>query len=200
MVFGIIDNFANQFQDTIEAFENEDANIYEENDILDLDLLNNNSIKDKFQNINNNDVDDEDYNVDGEDYNVDDEDYNVDNQKDNVDNQKDNLDNQEDNVDNEEDNVDNKEDNDDFDTDENYNNLTEGFNNYKTIEGFTGAIEEDYKSYKLILKSILFGLLFFVMSNSKIYAITKPLTKGLDRQLIHAIIFAIIYYIVNMVI
>jgi len=24
MVFGIIDNFANQFQDTIEAYENED--------------------------------------------------------------------------------------------------------------------------------------------------------------------------------
>ena len=161
MVFGIIDNFANQFQDTTEAFENqEDDDILTDNNKLDLDLLNKNSIKEDFQS-------DEDKTVDDEDKTMDDE---------------------------EEENVDNEEGKKPF------NNLVEGFNNYNVVEGFTGGDENDYNSHKLILKSILFGLLFFVMSNSKIYAITKPLTKGLDRQLIHAIIFTVIYYIVNTVV
>ena len=161
MVFGIIDNFANQFQDTTEAFENqEDDDILTDNNKLDLDLLNKNSIKEDFQS-------DEDKTVDDEDKTMDDE---------------------------EEENVDNEEGKKPF------NNLVEGFNNYNVVEGFTGGDENDYNSHKLILKSILFGLLFFVMSNSKIYAITKPLTKGLDRQLIHAIILTVIYYIVNTVI
>ena len=40
MVFGIIDNFANQFQDTTEAFENqEDDDISNDTNKLDLDSI-----------------------------------------------------------------------------------------------------------------------------------------------------------------
>ena len=165
MVFGIIDNFANQFQDTTEAFENQEDNDYSnDNNNIDLDLLNKNSIKKDFQLTNEAEAEAE----------------------------------EEEEEDEEE--VKYKTEEDIIDEEEQFNNLVEGFNDYKVIEGFSGGDENDYNSHKLILKSILFGLLFFVLSNNKIYAITKPLTKGLDRQVIHAIIFAILYYIVNTVI
>jgi len=174
MVFGIIDNFANQFQDTTEAFENqENDDISNDTNRLDLDLLNKNSIKEPFQTEGEKTVDDEEKTVDDEEETVDDEEKTFDDEEETVDDEEDSK---------------------------SFNNLVEGFNNYNVVEGFTGGDENDYNSHKLILKSILFGLLFFVLSNSKIYAITKPLTKGLDRQVIHALIFTVIYYIVNTVI
>ena len=73
------------------------------------------------------------------------------------------------------------------------NDLVESFNNYKTVEGFISALESDYKSHKLILK-VYYLVYFFILSNPKIYAITKPLTKGLDRQLI--VLLYLVYYII----
>jgi len=164
MVFGIIDNFANQFQDTTEAFENQDDDYSNDNNIIDLDILKENSIitENENENENNNKQDEV----------IEEEDYSIQEEK----------------------------ENEIVGEEEQFNNLIEGFNNYDVVENFTGGDENEYKNYKLVLKSILFGLLFFILSNAKIYAITKPLTKGLDRQVIHAIIFTLLYYIVNTVI
>jgi hypothetical protein len=68
------------------------------------------------------------------------------------------------------------------------------------IEGFKGGEEKKYNDNKLVLKSILFGLLFYLLSNQKIYDLTKPYLNGLDKNLVHSIVFIILFYLINIVI
>lgn len=70
----------------------------------------------------------------------------------------------------------------------------------KAVEGFRGGQEKKYNDNKLVLKSILFGLLFYLLSNQKIYDLTKPYLNGLDKNLVHSIVFIILYYLINIVI
>ena len=70
----------------------------------------------------------------------------------------------------------------------------------KGIEGFRGGEEKKYNDNKLVLKSILFGLLFYILSNPKIYNLTRPYLNGLDKNLVHSIVFIILYYLINIVI
>ena len=70
----------------------------------------------------------------------------------------------------------------------------------KGVEGFNGGSKKKYDDSKLILKSILFGLLFYLLSNQKIYNITKPYLNGLDKNLVHSIVFIILFYLINIVI
>ena len=72
--------------------------------------------------------------------------------------------------------------------------------NIKGVEGFKGGEEKKYNDNKLVLKSILFGLLFYLLSNQKIYDLTKPYLNGLDKNLVHSIVFIILFYLINIVI
>lgn len=72
--------------------------------------------------------------------------------------------------------------------------------NIKGVEGFKGGEEKKYNENKLVLKSILFGLLFYLLSNQKIYDLTKPYLNGLDKNLVHSIVFIILFYLINIVI
>ena len=72
--------------------------------------------------------------------------------------------------------------------------------NIKGVEGFRGGEEKKYNDNKLVLKSILFGLLFYLLSNPKIYNLTKPYLNGLDKNLVHSIVFIILFYLINIVI
>ena len=70
----------------------------------------------------------------------------------------------------------------------------------ESIEGFKGGEEKKYNDNKLVLKSILFGLLFYILSNQKIYNLTRPYLNGLDKNLVHSIVFIILFYLINIVI
>ena len=72
--------------------------------------------------------------------------------------------------------------------------------NDKQIEGFEGGSNNKYNESKLVLKSILFGLLFYLLSNQKIYNLTRPYLNGLDKNLVHSIVFIILFYLINIVI
>ena len=50
---------------------------------------------------------------------------------------------------------------------------------------------------KTLLKSILAGLIFFILSHKKIITLSKSVFKGYDTNLIHALIFFVIIYITN---
>ena len=161
MVFGIVDNFTNQFQDTTEAFENDDM----DEDIYDTGQEQN-PMEDEIEDEIKDEIEDEiegfqDINrIVGEEVTTEEE--------------------------------------------ESFKNTIEAFTNNDTIEGFSGGEQYEYKTSKFILKCILFGLIFFILSHNSTYNLTKPLTKQfsktVDKHIIHTIIFIIIYYIINMVI
>ena len=66
-----------------------------------------------------------------------------------------------------------------------------------TVEGFNGGSHNDLLDQRLLLKSLLFGLLFYLLANNDTYKMTKQLTKGLDKVLIHAVVFSVFYYIIQ---
>lgn len=77
----------------------------------------------------------------------------------------------------------------------------EGFqNNNHNNKSFKGGKKRKYDNHKLLLNSILFGLVFFIVSHPRTYAITKPYIKGFDKNLVHTIVFITLYYIINKVI
>ena len=85
---------------------------------------------------------------------------------------------------------------------EEFDEELEGFsnNNNKNNSSFKGGKKRKYNDHKLLLNSILFGLVFFILSHPRTYAITKPFIKGFDKHLVHTLVFIAIYYLVNKVI
>ena len=83
------------------------------------------------------------------------------------------------------------------------NNVTveeeeEGFNN-QTIEPFSSGKKIIYGKHKLLLKSILFGILFYLLSSKQAYQLTKPYLNKLDGVIIHSILFVVLHYFLNIV-
>ena len=74
----------------------------------------------------------------------------------------------------------------------------EGFNN-QTIEPFSSGKKIIYGKHKLVLKSILFGILFYLLSSKQAYQLTKPYLKKLDGVIIHSILFVVLHYFLNIV-
>tara|TARA_B100000242_G_C42964064_1_gene447207 strand:+ start:362 stop:862 length:501 start_codon:yes stop_codon:yes gene_type:complete len=74
----------------------------------------------------------------------------------------------------------------------------EGFQN-KSVEGFSVGKKIEYNKHKLFLKSILFGILFYLLSNPKVYKITKPYLKNIDAVIIHSLLFVGLHYFLNLV-
>lgn len=68
------------------------------------------------------------------------------------------------------------------------------------IEGFNGSVLNDIINERLLLKSILFGLLFYLLANPKSFEYTKILTSNLDKYLVHTILFTILVYFISNVI
>ena len=48
----------------------------------------------------------------------------------------------------------------------------------------------------LILKSVFFGAVFYLLSIPEVYKMTKKCCKSVDGVLLHSIVFALIYYVV----
>ena len=48
----------------------------------------------------------------------------------------------------------------------------------------------------LILKSVFFGAIFYLLSIPEVYKMTKKCCKSVDGVLLHSIVFALIYYVV----
>ena len=68
------------------------------------------------------------------------------------------------------------------------------------IEGFNGSVLNDIINERLLLKSILFGLLFYLLANPKSFEYTKSLTSNLDKLLVHTILFTLIVYFIGNVV
>ena len=70
-------------------------------------------------------------------------------------------------------------------------------------DGFTGEIEEfgnmnmSKFPIDLILKSIFFGAIFYLLSLPEVYKMTKKCCKKLDGVLLHSVVFAILYFILS---
>lgn len=47
----------------------------------------------------------------------------------------------------------------------------------------------------LVLKSIFFGAIFYLLSLPEVYKMTKKCCKSVDGVLLHSIVFAILYFI-----
>lgn len=77
--------------------------------------------------------------------------------------------------------------------------LSDQNNDDRIEEGFTQGKKIIYTKHKLLLKSILFGILFYLLSSQKIYKITKPYLKTLDPTLIHTLLFIGLHYFLNIV-
>ena len=65
------------------------------------------------------------------------------------------------------------------------------------IEGFNGSVNKNLSNDKLLLKSILFGLIFYILSHPKTFELTKPITQKMDKLIIHTIVFILIVFCLN---
>ena len=70
------------------------------------------------------------------------------------------------------------------------------------IESFNGSIIHEMKNERLILKCILYGLLFYILANPRTFRYTSKIQilKNLDSLVLHTILFIIIVYIINLAI
>ena len=81
-----------------------------------------------------------------------------------------------------------------------YEEFTNQINRKSSIkEGFSEGKKIIYGKHKLLLKSILFGILFYLLSNKQIYKLTSPYFKNLDPSLMHTLIFVGLHYFINVV-
>ena len=67
----------------------------------------------------------------------------------------------------------------------------------KINEGFNGSMVKTIEEQKLIIKSIIFGLLFYLLANPRSFKFTNFIGNGLDKILVHSIIFVIIVYLLE---
>ena len=65
-------------------------------------------------------------------------------------------------------------------------------------EGFTGSKVYLNNTWRLLLKSVLLALCFFVLSNARTYNLTSIIVKGLGlpKELVHSIVFLLVSYLV----
>lgn len=64
-------------------------------------------------------------------------------------------------------------------------------------EGFNGSILKTIEEQKLIVKSVILGLLFYLLANPKSHKFTNFISNGLDKVLVHSILFVIIVYLLE---
>lgn len=64
-------------------------------------------------------------------------------------------------------------------------------------EGFKGNLMKTIDDQKLIIKSVIFGLLFYLLANPRSFKYTNFIGGGLDKILTHSIIFVIIIYLIE---
>ena len=67
------------------------------------------------------------------------------------------------------------------------------------MEGFSGSQIQMRASQTLLLKCVLFGLLFYILASPKTYAYTNKLIPSdfnVDRTIIHSILFTISVFLV----
>ena len=72
--------------------------------------------------------------------------------------------------------------------------------NDTVVEGFNGSKVIELNNEKVWLKSIMFGLLFYILSNPKIYDLTKGLSSQINKHVLHTIIFVVITYLLLLII
>ena len=70
----------------------------------------------------------------------------------------------------------------------------EMMSNNSVVEGFNGSKVIELNNEKIWLKSIMFGLLFYILSNPKMYDLTKGLSTQVNKHVIHTLIFVVITY------
>ena len=84
-------------------------------------------------------------------------------------------------------------------TDDN-NEIVEGFqNNNNTIEYQTGA--KSYLSLDLLLRSVLYACLFFVLAHPDTFKFVGKLLKKVSKSnllYVHMVVFAVVYYLLNL--
>ena len=72
---------------------------------------------------------------------------------------------------------------------------------FANIEGFQGSQIQLYWNRNLLLKCILFGILFYVLSSPKTYALTNQyLPSNIDRVLLHSILYTFIIFVIYQII
>lgn len=64
-------------------------------------------------------------------------------------------------------------------------------------EGFNGSLINAIEEQKIIIKAIVFGLLFYLLANPRSFKFTNFIGNGLDKILVHSIIFVIISYLLE---
>jgi hypothetical protein len=79
---------------------------------------------------------------------------------------------------------------------ENNNENNNEMNNFESpSEGFANLSEYGI-NLDLILKSIFFGAIFYLLSLPEVYKLTsKVIGKNVDSVLVHSLVYAILYYI-----
>jgi hypothetical protein len=75
----------------------------------------------------------------------------------------------------------------------------EEFQNSRVIEPFSEGTKIQYGKHKLLLKSILAGILFYLLSSPQVYKLTKPYLKNIDAVIIHSLLFVAIHFFLNIV-
>ena len=80
-----------------------------------------------------------------------------------------------------------------------YKNFKSSKNNKSedAIEGFQGSRYQLYYNQNLLLKCLLFGILFYILASPKTYTYTnKFIPVNMDRIVVHTIIFTLVVFIV----
>ena len=83
-------------------------------------------------------------------------------------------------------------------TDDN-NEIVENFQNNNTIEYHTGS--KKYFSLDLLLRSVLYACLFYVLSHRDTYKLVGKLLKRVPKGnliYVHMAVFAVVYYLLNL--
>jgi hypothetical protein len=70
---------------------------------------------------------------------------------------------------------------------------------YSKIEDFNGSLWNEYYNEKTLLKSILIGLLFYILANPRSFKYTNFISNKIDKILLHSILFTLIVYIINQI-
>lgn len=86
------------------------------------------------------------------------------------------------------------------DNTENEEEESGGPSDEEELETFSNMNNTSGNGFKLdinlILKSVFFGAVFYLLSIPEVYKMTKKCCKSVDGVLLHSIVFALIYYVV----
>ena len=100
----------------------------------------------------------------------------------------------------EEEESDNTENEEESDNTENEEEESGGPSDEDQIDLFSNMNNTSGNGFKLdinlILKSVFFGAVFYLLSIPEVYKMTKKCCKSVDGVLLHSIVFALIYYVV----